>query len=91
MDTEPLFKTILGSDWQNLGSVVRRHYFLKGNSNDYICVSGLMEEIHHSLYAKLLIPFGVLFGAIVPFKGSLNSRHLTSTLSLSCFQLGAMR
>ena len=69
MDTEPLFKTILGSDWQNLGSVVRRHYFLKGNSNDYICVSGLMEEIHHSLYAKLLIPFGVLFGAIVPFKG----------------------
>ena len=27
-----------------------------------------MLEIHHSAFAKLLIPFGLLFGAIVPYK-----------------------
>ena len=32
-------------------------------------VDGIMEEVHHSLFAKLLIPFGLLFGAIVPFRG----------------------
>lgn len=65
----PLFQKILGSSWEELGSVVRGHYFLRGRSNDYICVSGVMEEINHSIYGKLLIPFGLLFGAIVPFKG----------------------
>ncbi len=57
-------------DWDALGSVIQEHYFLRENSNDYICVSGVMVEINHSAYAKLLIPFGLLFGAIVPFKGT---------------------
>lgn len=69
MDKKPLFQKILGSDWERLGSVVREHYFLRERSDDAICVSGVMDEIHHSIYAKLLIPFGLLFGAIVPFKG----------------------
>ena len=69
MSEESVFQTVLGDDWNDLGSIIQRHYFLKPKSADYICVSGEMTEISHSWYAKLLIPFGVLFGAIVPFQG----------------------
>ena len=64
---DPIFKQILGSQWNNLGLVIQNHYFLKPYSDDYICVKGEMDEIYHSKIAKLLIPFGLLFGAIVPF------------------------
>ena len=65
---EPIFKTILGHEWMKLGAVIRRHYSLKPYSDNYVRVDGVMEEIHHSLFAKLLIPFGLLFGAIVPYR-----------------------
>lgn len=65
-----IFQIVLGDDWPRLGDVIQRHYFLKPESNDYICVSGKMDEITHSTAAKLLIPFGLFFGAIVPFKGT---------------------
>jgi hypothetical protein len=67
---EPIFKTVLGNQWMQLGSIVRQHYSLTPFSQDYVRVDGVMEEIHHSLIAKLLIPFGLLFGAIVPFRGA---------------------
>jgi len=69
MTEKPVFQIVLGDHWQGLGNVIQRHYFLKPNSSDAICVSGEMAEIKHSLIAKLLIPFGLLFGAIVPFQG----------------------
>lgn len=77
---EPIFKTILGNEWMKLGSIVRRHYSLKPYSENYVRVDGVMEVIHHSLFAKLLIPFGLLFGAIVPYraKSVLTSVHYTS-------------
>lgn len=65
---EPIFKTVLATEWTKLGNIVRRHYSLKPYSEDYVRVDGVMEEIHHSLLAKLLIPFGLLFGAIVPYR-----------------------
>lgn len=65
---EPIFKTVLGNQWMQLGSIVRQHYSLTPFSQDYVRVDGVMEEIHHSMIAKLLIPFGLLFGAIVPFR-----------------------
>lgn len=67
---EPIFKTVLGDQWMQLGSIIREHYALTPFSQDYVRVEGVMEEVHHSLIAKLLIPFGVLFGAIVPFRGA---------------------
>jgi len=67
--SEPVFKTILGKSWDNLGEVVQRHYFLRPYSSDYICVKGTMSEVRHSLIATLFIPVGWLFGAIVPFQG----------------------
>lgn len=69
MSKKSVFHVVLGDDWDNLGSIIRRHYFLKPESKDYICVSGEMSEIYHSGVAKLLIPFGLLFGAVVPYKG----------------------
>jgi len=65
--SDPIFKQILGNNWDNLGKVIQDHYFLRPYSTDYICVTGEMDEIYHSTFAKLLIPFGLIFGAIVPY------------------------
>lgn len=70
MTEKSVFQIVLGDDWDRLGGIIQRHYFLRPKSDDYICVSGEMIEISHSSVAKLLIPFGLLFGAIVPFQGS---------------------
>lgn len=65
----PVFQSVLGADWEKLGAVVRRHYFLRPFSNDYICVKGTMREVRHNAFAKLLIPFARVFGALVPYEG----------------------
>lgn len=69
MNDTPVFQTVLGDDWTGLGAIIKNHYFLRPQSADYICVSGEMTEIKHSLVAKMLIPFGLLFGAVVPYQG----------------------
>ena len=69
MNDKPVFQAVLGDDWKDLGLIIQDHYFLRPRSADYICVAGEMTEIKHSLAAKLLIPFGLLFGAVVPFQG----------------------
>lgn len=69
MNDKPVFQAVLGDDWKDLGVIIQDHYFLRPRSADYICVSGEMTEIKHSLAAKMLIPFGLLFGAVVPFQG----------------------
>ncbi len=65
---EPVFKNVLADDWDKLGSVIKHHYSLMPFSDDYICVTGQMLEIFHSAIAKLFIPFGLLFGAVVPYR-----------------------
>jgi len=65
-----IFNLVLADDWDDLGDIIKAHYFLKPYSNDYICVCGEMSEIYHSFIAKLIIPFGLIFGAIVPYKGN---------------------
>ncbi len=67
---KPVFQKILAESWDDLGSVIRRHYFLRPFSDDYICVCGEMSEVYHSSIAKLFLPFGVLFGAVVPYRAS---------------------
>ncbi len=69
MNDKSVFQLVLGDDWNDLEAVIQSHYFLMPESEDYICVSGEMLEIKHSLAAKLLIPFGLIFGAVVPFQG----------------------
>ncbi len=69
MSQEQVFKTVLGGEWECLGDIIKRHYFLRANSSDYICVSGEMSEIYHSVIAKAFIPVALVFGAVVPYKG----------------------
>ena len=64
----PFIAQVLGAQWNNLEEVIQRYYFLRPYSEDYVCVIGKMQEIYHSRLAKLLIPLGLIFGAIVPFK-----------------------
>ncbi|HMG50900.1 MAG TPA: DUF4166 domain-containing protein [Inquilinus sp.] len=64
-----MFQTVIGPNWPRLGTAIRRHYFLRPHSGDTITVTGVMDEIHHSAIARLLIPFGRLFGGIVPYRG----------------------
>lgn len=68
--TETVFQKVLGTQWHQLGDVIRRHYFLRPYTDDYICVRGVMSKIYLSTIAKLFLPFGLLFGAIVPYRGS---------------------
>ncbi len=65
----PIFQHVLGADWDKLGTIIKRHYFLRPFSGDYICVKGTMHTVHHRVIAKLLIPFARVFGALVPFRG----------------------
>lgn len=67
--SDPVFQTVLSTEWNQLGDTIRKHYFLRPFSEDYICVSGEMSEVYHSPLAKLLIPFGMIFGSIIPFRG----------------------
>lgn len=68
--TESVFQKILADSWDDLGTVIKRHYFLRPYSDDYICVCGVMSEIYHSSIAKLFLPFGMLFGAVVPYRAN---------------------
>ncbi|WP_343237256.1 DUF4166 domain-containing protein [Xanthomonas sp.] len=61
---------MLGEDWNRLGEVIRRHYFLRAFSDDSICVKGRMREVWHSAIAKCLIPAARIFGALVPYRGT---------------------
>jgi hypothetical protein len=65
----PIFQTVLGPAWHDLGEVIRRHYFLRPFGDDAITVRGTMDEVEHSAFAKLLIPMARIFGALVPYRG----------------------
>ncbi|NGN45303.1 DUF4166 domain-containing protein [Mesorhizobium sp. CGMCC 1.15528] len=67
---KPVFQEVLGKDWHRLGEVVRRHYFLRAFSDDYICVKGTMHEVRHNAVASFLIPLARIFGALVPYRGT---------------------
>ena len=68
-DTRPVFQQALGPAWDRLGDAIRRHYTMAPHSNDHVCVRGTMHEVHHAPWAALLMPFGRLFGALVPYTG----------------------
>ena len=78
--TESVFEKILGDSWDDLGGVIKQHYFLRPYSDDYICVSGVMSEVYHSTIAKFFLPFGMLFGAVVPYRG----RNVPIDVHYSC-------
>lgn len=68
-DGRPVFEQVLGPQWERLGAVVRRHYTMAPYSADHVCVHGTMDEVHHARWARMLMPLGRLFGALVPHAG----------------------
>lgn len=68
--SEPIFKQVLGDEWETLGPAVRRHYFLRPYSHDAITVEGTMDEVRHSWLTTLLRPFLRIMGALVPYSGT---------------------
>ena len=66
----PVFQMLLGADWRELGEIIRRHYFLRTYSDDQISVVGIMDEVHSSRIARLVIPLTRLFGSLVPYQGT---------------------
>jgi Domain of unknown function (DUF4166) len=69
MTVQPVFQQALGPAWDRLGEVIRRHYAMRPFSDDHVCVRGTMDEVWHAPWAALLMPFGRLFGALVPHQG----------------------
>jgi hypothetical protein len=80
MTQPPVFQQALGPAWERLGEVVRRHYAMAPFSGDQVCVRGVMSEVWHAPWATLLMPFGRLFGALVPHTGS----HVPIEVHYSC-------
>ena len=76
----PVFQTLLGDDWHKLGDVVRRHYTLPTCSDAHVQVRGVMDEVWHAPWVRWLMPFGRLFGALVPFAG----RDVPITVDYRC-------
>lgn len=60
----------LGERWEKLGYCVKKHYDLTPGTEGRVIVSGTMEEVTHSMWAKPFIVIGQLFGALVPHKGN---------------------
>ncbi|WP_182086465.1 DUF4166 domain-containing protein [Aureimonas sp. ME7] len=67
---KPVFREVVGEEaWARLGSAVRRHYFLRPDTDDAITVRGRMGEVRHSALATLILPFARIAGALVPYQG----------------------
>lgn len=67
--TDPVLKQALGSGWASLAGVIQTHYGLRPFSNEQIHLEGVMERISYSSVAVPLMPFAVLAGALVPYRG----------------------
>ena len=66
---EPVLKLALREDWDSLAPAIRAHYGIAPFTRQQIRVEGTMHKVSHSAYAKLLMPFARLAGALIPFQG----------------------
>ena len=67
----PVIKAALGVQWEQLGDVVKRHYDMTPGETTEMQIEGVMDEVYHSLFAKLFLLPGRIFGALVPYRGKL--------------------
>lgn len=70
MAPHPLFQQALGEDWERLHPVVRKHYDLTPGQDQEITLQGIMHEVDHAWFAKLILLAGRVFGALIPHKGN---------------------
>jgi len=59
-----------GEDWMTLHPVLRQHYGIVPGSDRQLLMTGTMTHIDHSLFAKLLLLPGRIFGALIPYRGT---------------------
>ena len=69
LPNEPIIKLALGSDWDRLDPVLRRHYDLTPGQDQQVVMSGTMHDIDHSWIAMAYLLAGRVFGALVPYRG----------------------
>ena len=68
MNDEPLFKRVLGADWDKLSPVIRKHYDLHEGGISHCTVTGNME-IDYPLLLTPLIKLIHVLGGLVDIKG----------------------
>lgn len=66
---EPVLKRALGSVWDQLHPLVRRHYDVNPGTEQRVTLRGIMDEVHHSTAAKAFLLCERMFGALVPYRG----------------------
>jgi len=66
----PVIKNALGSAWDELAPVIRRHYDIHPGSDERVLMTGTMTRVDHSLIAKLFLLPGRIFGALIPYRGT---------------------
>lgn len=67
-NTQPIFKPIFGSMWENLPPVFQKRYMNHAFSNDISSVEGEMD-INYSKTMSFLIPLFRLLHVLVPYRG----------------------
>ena len=66
----PVIAQALGSAWDELDPVIRRHYDITPGREQQVVMTGTMTRIDHSWIAKLFLLPGRVFGALIPYRGT---------------------
>jgi hypothetical protein len=67
--SDPIFKSIFGKDWDLLPLIMKKHYANHSYRNEMVTVEGVMK-VESSILGKLMTPFFVLVGTLVPYEGA---------------------
>ena len=67
-NSQPIFQSVFGAEWQNMPRVMHRHYANHSHSYGHSAVEGSLT-VTLSPAAKLLAPLFKLTGTLVPYAG----------------------
>lgn len=76
--TQPVVKQALGTRWDDLSAIVRRHYDMCPGEPSALTITGTMEEVFHSKMAKPFLLPARFFGALIPYSGRNIPTHVTN-------------
>ncbi len=66
--SDPIFKNIFANDWDDLPSVIKKHYANRPYCSDQYVAQGVMK-VEGSLIWTIISPISKLFGVLVPYTG----------------------
>lgn len=66
----PVIARAVGTAWNDLAPVVRRHYNLTPGQDTTCTCIGVMIEVHHATVLKPFLWIGRLIGALIPYRGT---------------------